>query len=61
MRLGWMDRAEGKTVYMYPKKGNKEDYADKFFREIKGLGNIAIVKVEGSKYRKIAIRGIGGR
>ena len=52
MRLGYIDKIEKKTVHYLPKKNsinnlfNNEtasEYAQRFFSEIKGLGNVLIV------------------
>lgn len=66
MRLGYIDRAEKKTVYLLPKTGTPgninftpettAEYAARFFREINGLGNIIIVRVKGSRSRPIGKR-----
>lgn len=63
MRLGWIDRANRKTVYYLPKLDSTKDlfnresvveYSQRFFREVKGLGNVLLVY----RGRVIAKRGI---
>jgi len=66
MRLGYIDRAEKKTVYLLPKTGTPGninfipetpvEYVKRFFREIEGLGNIIIVRVKGGRSRWIGRR-----
>lgn len=66
MRLGYIDRAEKKTVHLLPKTDTRDslkfyhetpaEYAFRFFQEIKGLGNIIIVMVKGKRTRSIGRR-----
>lgn len=62
MRLGYYDRAQGGariTIYALPRnKGeSRADYARRFFSEIRGLGNVALVLLDNRKHRVIARRG----
>ena len=68
MLLGWYDRRDGNRRVRYlDKRGTHastsptEDttaYAVRFFREMQGVGNVEIVKIDGNKLRTIARRGI---
>ena len=65
MRLAYCDRAYSKTLLILPrprldelfdKRETNEEYANRFFNEIKGLGNIHILKVKGNHYRVLSSR-----
>ena len=67
MKLGYMDRVERTTIHVLPKRRrsnlfneseNTSDYATRFFQEIHGLGNVALVKIQHGKQHRIGLRGI---
>ena len=60
MRLAWYDRAYSRKWYILPrprleelfdKRETNAEYFNRFKREIKGTGNIGILKIRGNKYR----------
>ena len=65
MKLGYVDRIEKRTIHILPRHIRQDlfdttectsDYIGRFYREIRGLGNIEIVKLQGHKYRTVGIR-----
>ena len=68
MQLGYIDRVEGSTIRTLPRNNRPEtlfeakettpEYAVRFFHELRGLGNILLVKMDGRKYRVIGKRGL---
>lgn len=67
MRLGYVDRCGGPVLYI-PKQGegreslfakeSTNEYVVRFFNEIKGLGNVRLVRLDGNKQRVIGLRGL---
>lgn len=65
MKLGYIDKVEGQTIHFLPRKRqsdlfdmseNTAEYAQRFYREINGLGNVLLVKIQGGKPRIISNR-----
>ncbi len=65
MKLGYIDRVENETIHILPKHIRQDlfdssettaAYAKRFFNEIEGLGNILLVKLQGSQFRIIGKR-----
>lgn len=61
--IGYIDKVEGCTVRMYVKKNelplfrqSRHERIKEAFRELKGLGNVKIVLVDGNKTRIIGSR-----
>lgn len=53
MKLGWIDKVEKRTTYYLPAIDSRKDlfcresrqaYINRFFAEIRGLGNVVLVK-----------------
>ncbi len=65
MKLGYIDRVEARTIHvltrhrqqnLFDGKETTTTYAKRFFGEITGMGNILVVKLQGSQYRTIGKR-----
>lgn len=58
MTLGWYDNMAPHKTYTLTRKQNEQRaaYAARFFREVRGLGNVTIVIVRGRRQRRIARR-----
>ena len=60
MQLAYVDRAARHLTYILPRDPgeNRTAYTVRFFREIRGLGNVAIVTVKGNIRRTRSVRGL---
>ncbi len=67
MKLGFIDRVEKLTIHILPKHRQSNlfdksetsaEYVTRFFQEIRGLGNVVIIKIQHSKQHRIGIRGL---
>jgi len=57
MRIGYVDRANPSKVWTFTGRTNPEKgKVGTFMEEIRGLGNIYIVKVKNRKYRVLVTR-----
>jgi hypothetical protein len=66
MQLGYFDIAQPTKIYRLPKRDTRSPlfslrstgYVQSFFQQIRGLGCIGIVTIEGNRVTRRAIRGL---